>query len=134
MEENFYDKKKMQIVVEINGNQLDVNFKKIVTFSHKIKSVIILDSQIIVLLEIPKGIYESDNIYCVDMSGSFIWQIQNRSFLSEKYAKEQIKGPYVGIHMHKDGVLEAVDYLGGRYLFNVENGYVIERNTKGRDW
>lgn len=124
----------MSISVEINHNQLDVNGSKTVTFKHNIHSVIILDYQVIVLLEIPKNCYETDNVYSVSLNGEIQWQIQSRTASSEEYSKMSILMPYVGMHIREDNMLQVNDFSGGRYIFDPEDGHIIGRDTYGRDW
>ena len=120
--------------IRIKHNKLYIN-RISVHFNYNIQEVIIMDSRVIVLLEIPMGVYETDNVYAVGLDGKIQWQVQSRKELSEEYSKMSVLMPYVGMHIReKDNMLQVNDFSGGRYIFNPENGYIIGRDTMGRDW
>ena len=86
--------------IRIKHNKLYIN-RTSVHFNYNIQEVIIMDSRVIVLLEIPMGVYETDNVYAVGLDGKIQWQVQSRKELSEEYSKMSVLMPYVGMHIRE---------------------------------
>lgn len=114
--------------IKIHENALYIN-DELVTFDFNIDTLIIMDTKIIVLLDIPYDSSELDNIYAVDLKGKIIWRVEKAA---KKYSKLR-HDPYVGISMLDDKLL-ARQFYGQRYIIDPDTGKLIERYTVGRDW
>ncbi|WP_294449507.1 hypothetical protein [uncultured Ruminococcus sp.] len=114
--------------IKIHENALYIN-DELVTFDFNIDTLIIMDTKIIVLLDIPYDSNELDNIYAVDFKGKIIWRVEKAA---KKYPKLR-HDPYVGISMLDEKLL-ARQFYGQRYIIDPDTGKLIERYTVGRDW
>ncbi len=63
-------------ILKIHKNALYVN-NELVKFRFEIDTVLVLDSQVIVLIKIPYDIDKNDNVYSVDFHGKITWQIES---------------------------------------------------------
>ena len=63
-------------ILKIHKNALYVN-NELVKFQFEIDTVLVLDSQVIVLIKIPYDIDKNDNVYSVDFHGKITWQIES---------------------------------------------------------
>lgn len=118
----------MNIMITIHRNSLYIN-NKLLNFNHNIETVIIMESQVIILLNIPNDCDDIDNIYSVGIDAKVQWRIKSRSTLFDKYPKV----PYVGIQL-KDNMIVANDFCGIRYIIDSKNGCIVGRDTNGRNW
>lgn len=58
-------------ILKIHKNALYVN-NELVKFQFEIDTVLVLDSQVIVLIKIPYDIDKNDNVYSVDFHGKLL--------------------------------------------------------------
>ena len=89
-------------------------------FKNKIREVIKYKDTYIVLLEIPEGCDEINNIYCLDKNANIKWQSEDLNIKYPKY----LKLPYVSLRI-KDDIVYANDFFGRRFEINAENGKIL---------
>ena len=76
-------------ILKIHKNALYVN-NELVKFQFEIDTVLVLDSQVIVLIKTPYDIDDNDNVYSVDFHGKITWQIESAK--KRFHGKEDIGG------------------------------------------
>lgn len=102
-----------------------------VKFDYEIAKVEYLDGIYIVLLYIPVGIDEVDNIYGVDSNGNVLWRVENpvKAFsLSEDdqgfmYSAKSI---YVGLNLDEAGTLSGTTFFAMRYTIDYKTGKLLK--------
>lgn len=119
----------MALVIELCEKRLHINNSS-VYFNYNIQSIIVLNEKIIVLLDIPMGCKEIDNIYAVDMNANIIWRIQS---MKERFPENRFFTPYVGVSYNDDQIV-ANDFNGGRYVISSIDGKIIGTMNTGRLW
>ena len=92
-------------ILKIHKNALYVN-NELVKFQFEIDTVLVLDSQVIVLIKTPYDIDNNDNVYSVDFHGKITWQIESAK---KRFPKLQYT-PYVGLS-YKNGVDDSANYF-----------------------
>ena len=89
-------------------------------FKHKISEVIKYKDTYIVLLEIPEGCDEINNIYCLDKKANVKWQSED---LSKKYPK-LINLAYLRMGIIDD-IVYATDFFGRNYRIDPSSGKIF---------
>ena len=89
-------------------------------FKHKISEVIKYKDTYIVLLEIPEGCDEINNIFCLDKKANIKWQSED---LNKKYPKRKnLSYEYIKL---KGDIIYATDFFGLKYEINAKNGKIL---------
>ena len=96
---------------------IDYNEK---TFAHNIRSVEQYKDTYIVLLSIPYGDTEINNLYGLDSEANIIWQSED---ISTRFPDFKNILPYEQFGI-KDGYIFASDFLGRNYQINAANGKI----------
>lgn len=119
----------MNKTARVHQNVLFVDNKQI-CFPHHIDTVIVMESQAIVLRNIPNHCDKIDNIYSIGLDAKIQWRIQNKSALCKHR-----EAPFAGMHVKDDRII-ANDFYGIRYIIDPKSGYITGRDpeTNGRYW
>lgn len=108
--------------ITFNGAILYIGNNK-VTFDFEILEVEKMNNNYLVLLKIPSGSNELDNLYSISLKGDIIWRIKEPK--GDLIGK--IRTPYIGISLTKSGA-SVVDFYGRRFYFNESNGEVLSKD------
>ena len=106
-------------ILKIHKNALYVN-NELVKFQFEIDTVLVLDSQVIVLIKTPYDIDNNDNVYSVDFHGKITWQIESAK---KRFPKLQYT-PYVG--------LSYKNFYGTDFIVDIKDGRLLERKSGSR--
>lgn len=115
-------------ILKIHKNALYVN-NELVNFQFEIDTVLVLDSQVIVLIKTPYDIDNNDNVYSVDFHGKITWQIESAK---KRFPKLQYT-PYVGLS-YKNGSLIVNDFYGTDFIVDIKDGRLLDRKSGSRFW
>jgi len=118
---------------KITANTLKANNFE-VNFEYNIKDAKYWDGIYVVLLNVPKGINEFDNIYGVNSEGKVIWRIQNpiEAFAIDKneqgynYIASSI---YVHITLSPNGIFTAITFFAMKYTFDFKTGKLLTKEV-----
>ena len=102
-----------------------------VNFDYNISEVKYWDGIFVVLLDIPVGTNEIDNVYGVDSSGKVVWRIENaaRAFSVDENApwyNTYAQNIYVGINLSADGILVAFSHQSMKYTVDCKTGKLLD--------
>ena len=112
------------------SKQLIINGKSIYNFDYDIDMYFILENKVIVLLDVlAKKSKINENVYCVDMDGNLIWQMEYISRLTAD-------SPIVGMRLENKNALKVFDWSGEYFFLDVNNGKIIDsgRGKGKRCW
>lgn len=98
-----------------------------VEFEHNIDKVEFINDIYLVLIEIPKGSKEVDNLFGVNLSGNIIWRVQS---VSEVFDISQ-NSPYVALKVINNQKAEVISFFGIRFSVNISNGKLIDKECIG---
>ena len=107
-------------ILKIHKNALYVN-NELVKFQFEIDTVLVLDSQVIVLIKTPYDIDNNDNVYSVDFHGKITWQIES----AKKRFQKLRYYPYVGLSYKNDNLI-VHDFYGTDIIVDVKDGRILE--------
>ena len=110
--------------------QLIINGKIIYTFDYNIIEYINLNTKVIVLLDVfIKNSTINENVYCVDMEGKLIWQM-------EQITRAKSDSPITGMNMLNNFLLQVFDLSGEYFILDTGNGKIVDSSRgKGiRPW
>ena len=113
-------------ILKIHKNALYVN-NELVKFQFEIDTVLVLDSQVIVLIKTPYDIDNNGNVYSVDFHGKITWQIESAK---KRFPKLQYT-PYVGLS-YKNGSVIVNDFYGTDFIVDIKDGRLLERKSGSR--
>lgn len=99
----------------------------VIEFEYNIDKVEYTNKIIIVLLEIPKGSKEVDNLYGVDEVGKILWRVQS---IKEAFGIPQ-NTPYVGLKVVNADTVQVTNFYGMRFSVNISNGKLIDKESIG---
>lgn len=105
-----------------------------VNFEYNIADVKYWDGIYVVLLAIPNGINETDNIYGVNSYGKIIWRIENpiRAFNIGKddqgynYLASSV---FTLVHLSSDGTFTANTFFAIKYTFDCKTGKLLKKES-----
>ncbi|MFD1738085.1 hypothetical protein ACFSCX_16240 [Bacillus salitolerans] len=110
----------------INQNKLIANGFK-VEFEHKIDKAEYVSKVYLVLLEIPKGSNEVDNLYAVNENGEILWRVQS---VKDAFNIPQ-NTPYVAMSIIDSKTVQVTSFFGMRYLVEILSGKLIDKECIG---
>lgn len=93
------------------------------SFNYPIGDVKLLNNVYIVLLKLPKGSKEVDNVYGVDKAGKIIWRIQS---IKDAFGIMQ-NTPYVSVDIDEIKNLSVTNFFGMKYYVNFKDGTLREK-------
>lgn len=116
---------------EIKKNELKTD-RFTVEFDYKIAEVKYLDGIYVVLLDIPVGIDEIDNIYGVASNGDVLWRVENpvKAFKLDKQTQSlenYANGTYVGINLDESGTLSGITFSAMKYTIDYKTGKLLKK-------
>ena len=102
------------------------------SFDYKIEDVKYQDGIYVVLLYIPSGLKEVDNIYGVDSDGKIVWRIENpiQAFNIEKdvsWYEHMASSIYVMMNLSLSGVFTATTFSAMKYTFDHRTGKLLDQ-------
>lgn len=112
--------------INFNANRLITSTFEI-EFDYDISKVEYDNGIYLVLLEIPKGSTEVDNLFGVDEKGKICWRVQS---IKEAFEIPQ-NTPYVSLVVASKGVAKVTSFYGLRFTVNTSNGKLIEKESIG---
>ena len=117
---------------EVKKNELTVN-DFTVKFDYAIRDVKFLDGIYVVLLDVPVGVDEVDNIYGVALDGTIIWRVENpiKAFsLSESTQGFEYfaKSIYVYISLDDKKNLSGTTFFGMKHIIDLKTGKLLEND------
>ena len=86
-----------------------------------------IKARFLILLEIPKGSKEIDNVYAVNEYGDVLWKIQN--VLDAFNIKQNT--PYISLDF-QDNDIVVTNFYGLKYHLDIINGYLF--NKECNNW
>lgn len=95
----------------------------ILPFDHDIADVKLVNNMFIILLRIPKGSKEVDNLFGISSNGNMVWRVQS---VQEAF-NIQHNTPYIAVDIINDAMIQVTNFYGMRYGVNPKNGYLINR-------
>lgn len=101
--------------------------KFIYTFDYEIDEIQNVDDILIVLLKIPKGSKEVDNLYGLSLSGQLLWRVQS---VQEAYSIPH-NTPYVALAITSEKKIRVTNFYGIRYTVNPKNGTLTDKESIG---
>lgn len=110
----------MAIDVQFRKNTLFVN-KKPINFDFEIGNAFTVDDRIVFMLQIPQNDDTLQNIYCLNVDGQFLWQVQS---VLEAYPELREEIPFVHIALREDGTLTASDFFGRNFDIDSVTGQI----------
>lgn len=111
---------------KINQNKLITdNFE--VKFEHKINKVEYISKIYLVLLEIPKGSNEVDNLYAVNEKGEIFWRVQS---VKDAFNIPQ-NTPYIAMNIINSKIVQVTSFFGMRYSLEILSGKLIDKECIG---
>jgi hypothetical protein len=108
-------------MIKFKDNLLLLDSSKHVSFKFKIKSIVIYDDIIVVLLDVPSGTILNENVFGVSLSGAVVWQIESAFPADED-------SPYVAIEK-SDKALNAFNWSGMRMRLIVATGKIVQKKV-----
>lgn len=111
---------------KINENIIKTD-KFEITFEYEIDTVLPVDDMFIVLLKIPKGSKEVDNLYGITSTGDIKWRVQS---VQEAFNIPQ-NTPYIALDIVDNDKIRVTNFYGMRYSVNPKNGFLIEKECIG---
>lgn len=114
-------------------NEVRFEANKVITsrfeieFDYKINKVEYVNKIILVLLEIPKGSKEVDNLYGVDEMGNILWRVQS---IKEAFGIPQ-NTPYVALKIVNSDIVQVTSFFGMRFSVDISNGKLIDKESIG---
>lgn len=99
--------------------------KKEVNLDYKALSVFLLDSILIVVLEIPVTVIDNTNVVAYNIEGKFLWRIDTTD---KKLFGEQINCPFIGANTTEGGKsLLLYNWCDATLLVDHHTGNILER-------
>lgn len=98
-----------------------------IEFEHKINTIEMVEDIYLVLLKVPKGSKEVDNLYGIDKYGKIIWRVQN---IKEAFDIPQ-NTPYIALRVLDSQKAQVTSFFGIRFTINTRNGKMIEKECIG---
>lgn len=93
-------------------------------FKYMILDVQIVGSSFIVLLDIPNGVDEINNIYALNSDGTIKWRVQDPTRIPEfNMSKHE---PYIHISFDND-IIKANTFMGLQFTINPEDGRIMSK-------
>ncbi len=112
------------------SKQLIINGKSIYIFDYDIAEFIIYANKVLVRLDVlAKNSKLNENVYCLDMNGNIIWQMEQISRISQD-------SPIVDMRLENHNTLKVIDWSGEYFILDVNNGKIIDsgRGKGKRPW
>jgi len=86
----------------------------------------------VVLLDIPVGVDEIDNIYGVSQDGNVIWRVENplKAFKIDENTQGfeyYAKSIYVGISVDDKEMLSGTTFFGMKYIIDCKTGKLLKK-------
>lgn len=110
----------------ISSNKLKTSEFEI-EFEHEIDLVEYVGSKYLVMLKIPKGSKEVDNLLGVDLKGEVIWKVQNAE---EAFGILQ-NTPYIAMRIIDEKYAQVTSFFGLRFTVDIKSGKLIEKESIG---
>lgn len=98
-----------------------------IEFDYDIGKVIRVDKILLVLLILPKGSKEVDNLYGVGENGEILWRIQS---VDEALGITK-NTPYVSLKVVNPRVAQVTSFFGMRFSVDIRNGEIIDKKCIG---
>ena len=117
---------------QIKRNELKISDSVVVAFDYEISEVMYLSGIYIVLLNIPVGVDEIDNIYGVVSSGDIVWRVENPKKTFELDENTQgfeyyTKSVYKGINSDDKEILSGTTFFGMKYIIDHKTGKLLKK-------
>lgn len=94
-----------------------------VDFNYEIDDVLLVKEMYVVLLRLPKGTKELDNVYGLDLCGNISWRIQS---VTDAFNIEQ-NTPYIALDKLNNDKIIVTNFFGMKYTVDVENGFLTDK-------
>ncbi len=107
-------------MIEVNENILKYKDKMIYEFPYKIKDFKFIKDRVIVLIESPVKSNFNENIFCLNLNGDLIWQV-------EKIDHIYSDSPYDSIEVDEKVILKADNYDSFLYELDIETGKILDK-------
>jgi len=102
-----------------------------VEFGFSVKTVIYYDEIFVVMLDIPTGVYEMNNIYGVDKAGRILWRIEDSKIkfpIKRSTKVDYLETPiYVGMNQDTDGSFFGITFWAMKYTFDYKTGKLLDK-------
>ncbi len=98
-----------------------------ILFKHDIDAVEHVDGKYLVLLRVPKGTQEVDNLYAVDSKGKIIWEVQS----AEEVFDISKNTPYVAMKVVNSKIVKVTSFFGLRFSVSIVDGKLLEKESIG---
>ncbi len=95
---------------------------KTISFKYKIAQIIQTTLRIFVLLDIPDGVIDCENIYSMTKTGDLVWIIQH---INKFNPNIKFVSSYVGMALLPNGNISATNYVGMTYEVSAKNGFLL---------
>lgn len=109
--------------IQTHDNILKLNGKEI-KFSHNIRQIQTIGTDVVVLLAIPNNDDTLDNIYCYGSYGIIKWQVQP---IKEAFPEMKQVFPFEQMSII-DGKISASDFYGRRFFINPDDGKITKKD------
>ncbi len=110
---------------KLSENKL-ITYNFQIEFKHKINKVELINDIYLVMLEIPKGSKEVDNLYGVK-NGKILWRIQS---VGEAFNIPQ-NTPYISLKILNSEKAQVTSFFGMRYTVEILSGRLLEKESVG---
>ncbi|GAB7117831.1 hypothetical protein [Natrinema pallidum] len=105
--------------VSVDGKELTIG-ETTVTLRHPIKETVRVNDVVVVLLDVPIGTIDNQNVIAFSKNGDRLWEIEP---ISDDPTADQA---YVNIYINERGVW-VVNPIGARCRVDVETGILVEK-------
>lgn len=101
-------------------NQLFKDNNSLIKFQFPIAEFKLIENFIIVLLDVPLDIVLNENLFCIDLNGAILWQI-------EKIKHIYNDSTFTNIIIDKNNNIQSYNQDGFMYTINIYSGKIIEK-------
>lgn len=112
--------------IEYRDNKLIADDFEVI-FKHKIAKIECAMDVCLVLIELPKGSKEVDNLYGVDMRGNILWKVQS---VKDAFNIPQ-NTPYIALKLIDAKKVQVISFFGMRFTVDVLSGKLIDKECMG---
>lgn len=106
--------------MNIQGNKIIINEKE-VELPYPIYTHLVVNDNILVVLNVPKGHTFNENIYCIKSDGSIAWQVKEQDYLYKRSS-------FVNIRQDSLGNVWLVNWDGSQYRVDTSTGEILEKH------
>jgi hypothetical protein len=118
------------IEYNVKGNRLILRNGNSISFDYPIKekNILIIDSLIIVVLDIPTNVRYNENVYAINKTGKIVWRIK---FKREDLFYQKDDCCFSSITINKGGQLVLFNWCDTAFIVDPQTGTILDTyNTK----